>query len=158
MVRRETRHRSVVRRQPFKNDRNSLSVAGFALMRIVEVYKEIQEQEMNIVSNSVSLYRAKLIAFFSENGCNFHWNREYSKNVEFLISYRRSNAKVIFVLYVSLSNLRRLKARYNNAINYSRQRAQSAGSVINLRPCKECFHTPVHIYPDKLHTVSRATV
>lgn len=63
MVRREFRHRSVVRRQPFKNDRNSLSVAGFALMRIVEVYKEIQEQEMNIVSNSVSLYRSKLIAF-----------------------------------------------------------------------------------------------
>jgi len=27
-------------------------VAGFALMRIVEVYKEIQEQEMNIVSET----------------------------------------------------------------------------------------------------------
>lgn len=34
----------------FENDGNLLCVTGFALMRIVEVYKEIQEQEMNIVS------------------------------------------------------------------------------------------------------------
>lgn len=40
----------------FQNDRNSLCVAGFALMRIVEVYKEIQEQEMNIVSTFVLFF------------------------------------------------------------------------------------------------------
>lgn len=40
-------------------------------MRIVEVYKEIQEQEMNIVSNSVSLYRTKLIAFFPKTDVIF---------------------------------------------------------------------------------------
>ena len=40
----------------FQNDRNSLCVAGFALMRIVEVYKEIQEQEMNIVSTFFFFY------------------------------------------------------------------------------------------------------
>lgn len=58
MVRRESSAppRCVVTGAAFANDRNSISVAGLALMKIVEVYKEIQEQEMNIVSTLSSFH------------------------------------------------------------------------------------------------------
>lgn len=117
----------------FQNDRNSLCVAGFALMRIVEVYKEIQEQEMNIVSTF--FFYTFFLVFRICRRCCWKFNRKiFSDNIFVPLTW----PVFLFSFYFSFFFLERREGECNRIL-LSREVATRNLCGVSKEECSRLF-------------------